>query len=158
VATVSTAEKARLARGAGADAVVIYRTEDAAARILELTDGAGVDRIVEVDFGANLATSLAVLKPNGVIAAYASMSVPAPQLPYYPLMMRGIGVELVFVYLMPAAARARALADIGEMLAEGALRPAVGARYPLDAVAAAHEAQESGRVVGNIVIDIATVL
>jgi NADPH2:quinone reductase len=43
------------------------------------------------------------------------------------------------------------------MLRAGELRPRVGARFPLDQVAAAHEAQESGRVVGNIVIDIAHV-
>jgi NADPH2:quinone reductase len=155
IATVSSAAKAAIATAAGADAVVDYRGENAAERILALTDGDGVDRIVEVDFGANLATSLAVLKPNGAIAAYASMSVPTPQLPYYPLMMRGIGIELVFVYLMPAAARERALADIGAMLDERALRPAIGARFALDAVVAAHEAQESGQVVGNIVIDVA---
>lgn len=157
IATVSGLRKAALARDAGADAVVNYRTEDAAARILALTDGAGVDRIVEVDFGANLQTSLQVLKPNGAIAAYASMREPEPRLPYYPLMMRGIGIELVFVYIMPTAARQRALADIGAMLREGALRPVVGARFPLDAVADAHEAQESGAVTGTIVIDIAAV-
>ena len=62
---------------------------------------------------------------------------------------------MVFVYIMPLAARARALTDIGAMLVAKALAPAVGERYPLDAVVAAHEAQESGRAVGNIVIDIA---
>lgn len=157
LATVSDDAKATVARGAGADAVINRRSEDVAARVWALTGGDGVDRIVEVDFGANLATSLAVLKPNGAIAAYASMSVPTPQLPYYPLMMRGVGIELVFVYIMPDEARRRALEDLASILAAGALRPAVGARYPLDAVVAAHEAQESGRVVGNIVIDVATV-
>jgi NADPH2:quinone reductase len=155
IATVSSAEKAALARDAGADAVIDYRTEEVAARVLALTGNAGVDRIVEVDFGANLATTVAALKPNGVVAAYASMSAPTPTLPFYPLMMRGIAFELVFVYIMPAAARERALADIGAMLDAGALRPRVGARFTLDDVAAAHEAQESGRVLGNIVIDIA---
>jgi NADPH:quinone reductase-like Zn-dependent oxidoreductase len=58
---------------------------------------------------------------------------------------------------MTSAARSRALADIGAMLAAGALAPAIGARFPLDDVVSAHEAQESNRVVGNIVIDVATV-
>ncbi len=157
IATVSGADKGALAGEAGAEAVVDYRSEDVAARIMALTGGAGVDRIVEVDFGANLAVSTAVLKPNGVLAAYASMGAPTPVLPFYPLMMRGVRIELVFVYIMPAAARERALTDIDAMLRAGALRPRVGARFALDDVAAAHEAQESGRTVGNIVIDIANV-
>jgi NADPH2:quinone reductase len=155
IATASSADKAALAREAGADAVIDYRTEDVAARVLALTGNAGVERIIEVDFGANVAATAAALKPNGVVAAYASMSVPTPALPFYPLMMRGIAIELVFVYIMPAAARERAIADIGAMLRAGALQPRVGARFALDDVAAAHEAQESGRVVGNIVVDIA---
>lgn len=155
IATVSDERKAAIAREAGADAVVNYRGGDVAAHVKSLTAGAGVDRIVEVDFGTNLATSLAVLKPNGTIATYASMGAPTPQLPFYPMMRHGVNVEMVFVYIMPPAARSRALTDIGAMLAAKALAPAVGERFPLDAVVAAHEAQESGRAVGNIVIDIA---
>jgi len=72
IATVSSAEKAAQARAIGADHVVSYRDEDVTARVLELTDGAGIDRVVEVEFGANLPTSLQLLKTNGVIATYAS--------------------------------------------------------------------------------------
>src|SRR5262249_2809851 len=60
IATVSGPEKARAARTAGADHVLDYRREDVAARVLEITGGAGVDRIVEVEFGGNLATSSAI--------------------------------------------------------------------------------------------------
>jgi len=155
VATVSDDRKAEVARNAGADATINYRGEDVAARVKALTGGSGVDRIVEVDFGANLATSVAALKPNGTIATYASMTAPTPQLPFYSMMRHGVNIEMVFVYIMPPAARARALGDLGEMLAEGALSPAVGPRFRLDDVVAAHEAQESGRAVGNIVIDVA---
>ena len=76
IATVSSAEKAELARSIGADHVVNYRDEDVAARVQAITGGAGVDRIVEVAFGANLAVSLQVLKTNGVIATYSSDAEP----------------------------------------------------------------------------------
>ncbi len=155
VATASSKPKAALARGAGADDVVDYRHEDVAARVLEITGGAGVDHIVEVDFGANLPASVQMLKPNGAIAAYASTRAPEPTLPYYPMMTRGLGIDLVFVYILPPEPRAKALADLNTMLSAGFLQHNIGARFALDQTTAAHEAQESGTVIGNIVIDVA---
>ena len=156
IATASSRQKAELARGAGADEVVDYRQEDVAARAMEFTDGAGVDHIVEVDFGANLQASVKMLRPNGAIAAYASTRAPEPVLPYYPMMTRGFGIDLVYVYILPPEARAKALADLDTLLSAGILQHNIGARFTLDQTAAAHEAQESGTIVGNIVIDVAT--
>lgn len=156
LATVSSESKAALARGAGADEVIDYRREDVAQRVRELTAGAGIDHIVEVDFGANIQASAKVLKPNATIAAYASSRVPEPVLPYYPLMMNGISIDLVFVYILPPERRARALADLETMLRARSLQHNIGARFTLDETAAAHAAQESGTIVGNIVIDVAT--
>jgi NADPH:quinone reductase len=156
IATVSSPEKAALARDAGADSVVDYKREDVAARVMELTANAGVERVVEVDFGANLATSIKVLKVNGCIATYSSMSAPEPKIPFYPMMTRGLSIDLVHVYQMTAAERARALADMDALLGAGSLKHNVAARFPLADIAAAHEAQESGKVMGNIVIQIGT--
>src|SRR3990170_5436400 len=105
IATASTRQKSALARGAGADEVIDYRHEDVAARVMEFTDGAGADHIVEVDFGANLQASIKLLRPNGAIAAYASTRAPEPVLPYYPMMTRGFGIDLVYVYILPPEAR-----------------------------------------------------
>ena len=105
IATISSREKAVLAAEAGADHLVNYRTEDAAAHILELTGGAGVDRIVDVDFGANLAVSAKVIKTNGAIATYASIGDPEPRLPFYALMSRNAAIRPVLIYTMPARAR-----------------------------------------------------
>ena len=55
IATVSSPEKAAIARAAGADHTIDYTRDDVAARVMEITGGAGVERIVEVDFGANVA-------------------------------------------------------------------------------------------------------
>jgi NADPH2:quinone reductase len=78
IATVSSAEKAAQARAIGADYVINYREEDVVAKVQEITGSAGVDRIVEVAFGANLPISLQVLKTNGVIATYSSDADPTP--------------------------------------------------------------------------------
>ena len=139
---------------AKAEAAVDYRREDAAARLRELTGGAGVDRVVDVDFGENLPVTSEVVKENGVIAAYASMRVPEPQLPYYALMRKNVTVRGVFVYEMPEDAFAAGAADIARWVGSGAALPGIAATYPLEDLAAAHRAVESGETVGNVVVEI----
>jgi NADPH2:quinone reductase len=156
IATVSSPEKATAAAAAGADHTVNYRTADPAAQILELTAGAGVDRIVDVDFGANLGVSLKVLKVNGTIATYASMSDPEPKLPFYPLMAKNATLRPVLIYTMPERARDEAVSDIVRLLEAGRLLHQIGARFPLDRIVEAHQAQESGKVTGNIVVEVAS--
>ena len=152
IATVSSPAKAAAAARAGADASVNYRTGDAAARILELTGGQGVDRVVDVDFGANLPTTVQVVKPNGVIAAYASMGEPEPKLPFSTLMRNNVTVRPVLIYTIPEAAKDEAARDIVRLVEAGRLIHQIGARFPLDRIVEAHEAQESGTVMGNIVL------
>jgi NADPH2:quinone reductase len=149
VATVSSDEKAKLAREAGADLVVNYRQEDVAKRVLEFAKE-GVDRVIEVDFGGNLETNIKAVKLNGTIASYASMGNPEPKMPFYTMMRRGIAIDLVFVYMMKPEERARALADIGAMR----LKHNIARHFKLEELVAAHELQESNKVVGNIVIDL----
>ncbi len=154
IATVSSDTKAAHARAAGADHVVNYRTDPVAERVREITDGAGVDRIAEVDFGANLGIAIEVIKPNGVIASYSSTRVPEPALPYYPLAYKGVTVRFVQAYLLPPSARTQAIRDITETLRSGDLRPAIAATFPLDRIADAHALAESGTAIGNVVLDL----
>jgi NADPH:quinone reductase len=155
IATVSSPEKAALAAVAGADHTVNYRTSDAAAEILTLTSGAGVDRIVDVDFGANLPVSLKVLKTNGTIATYASMGEPEPKLPFYALMAKNATLRAVLLYTMPERAKDEAARDVAHLVETGRLVHTIGARFPLERIVEAHQAQESGKVTGNIVVDVA---
>ena len=154
IATVSSPEKAEIAHAAGADYVINYKTEDVAARVKEITGKEGVDRVVEVDFASNLETNLAVLKRNGVIATYASDSNAQPQIPFYPLVYKNITVHYVLVYVMPKAAHQVAAEDITTCLKAGVLNHVIAQRFPLAEMAAAHEAVESGRAIGNQVVEI----
>jgi NADPH2:quinone reductase len=161
VATVSRPEQAAVALAAGADAVINYKTEDVAARLKEVTgaaDGRGIDRVIDVNFGANVNVAVDVLKPNGVIATYASGEDPRarPAIPFFPLMLNGITVHFVLEYVMPAEAKAAAVRDITSALKAGALRHNVARRFPLTAadVAAAHDLQDSGTLIGKVVIEI----
>lgn len=154
IATVSGEAKAARAREAGADEIVNYRTGDVAKRVMELTGGEGVEHVVDVDFGENLPVTSQVTKVNAVVAAYASMRVREPALPWYTFMQKGVLIRPVFVYSMPDEAKRAACADINRAIEEGGLRHPVAARYPLAELASAHEAQEGGEVMGNIVVTI----
>jgi NADPH2:quinone reductase len=155
IATVSGADKAAHAKTAGADRIVNYRQEDVAQAVKDFTQGQGVDRVVEVEFGGNLATTLACLKTNGVIATYASSAVMEPKLPFYPVMFMGLTLRMVLVYILPEAARRQSIQDINQALVQGALVHGIAETYPLDKIAAAHKAVESGASIGNVVVSIA---
>ena len=154
IATASSAEKAAHARNAGAHAVINYTNEDVRARINELTRNQGIDRVVDVEFGANLPVYLKALRPDAVVATYASMKVPAPSFPFYELMRLNFTLRMVFVYTMSASAKARALADIKRWIESGRPRFAIAAHMPLSEIVAAHELVESGRKVGHVIMDI----
>jgi NADPH:quinone reductase len=154
IASISSAEKAAHAKKAGAHAVVDYRTENLGARLRELTSGAGIDRVVDVEFGANLPAYVKALCPDAVVATYSSMKAPQPALPFYELMRLNFTLRMVFVYTMPQAAKTRALADIARWIATGRPKFAIAARVPLREIVAAHELLESGYKVGHVILDI----
>ena len=154
IATVSSAEKAALAAAAGADHTVNYQTGETAKEILALTAGAGVDRIVDVDFGGNLGVSLEVIKVNGVIASYASMGEREPRVPFYALMAKNVTMRPVLIYTMPERAQDDGAAEVRRLVEAGRLMHVIGARFPLARIVEAHEAQESGKVTGNIVVEV----
>lgn len=152
ISTVSTDEKAALASSAGADEIVNYRQEDVARRVREITDGAGVDRIVEVEFGGNLATSLKILRIGGTIATYASQADPTPTVPFYDLMYRSVVVRHVLVFQMPEQLMQRAVRDISDWLQQRKLTHHLGPRFSLADTVAAHHAVEQGAV-GKVLVE-----
>lgn len=154
IATVSGPEKAQAAQAAGAHAVVNYREGDVAAAILAANRGKPVDRVVEVEFGGNLPVTSAVIGEGGVIAAYGSMADAEPKLPFYPLMFRNVTLRMLIVYLLSPQERTRMLNRLTAALEEGALSHAVAATFDLTDSAKAHEAVESGKLIGNAVIRI----
>jgi NADPH:quinone reductase len=152
-ATVSSAEKAARARAAGADHVIDYRRADVAAEIARLTGGVGVDHVVEVEFGGNLASTLPALRMNGSIATYASTGERNPRLPIYELMRRNLSLYTMFLPGAPLEARRRAQSDITAWLGSGERILSVAACFPLAETAAAHEAVERGGKIGTIVVE-----
>ncbi len=155
IATVSSDAKAERARAGGADHVINYRTEDVAARVRDITGGNGVDHVVDVDFGGNLAATLRCVRPNGSIAIYASNGDRTPRLPVGELMQRNISLYPMSLPGTPHAARKRAQSDMASWIATEPRILSVAARFPLAEAAAAHEAVERGDKIGTVVIECA---
>ena len=131
-----------------------YRTEDVVSRVLEMTDGAGVDHIVEVDFAGNFKISQQILKPNSVLAVYAAGSPPQPPVPLQ-FNASNINVRMVLVYDMPEPAKTAAVEDINRLVEQNKLSHLLGPRFPLEAAAEAQRAVEGGAI-GNVTLDVGT--
>jgi NADPH2:quinone reductase len=154
VATVSTAAKASLARAAGADFVIDYKTENVVEKCLAATAGVGLDRIVEVDFAANVSTDFAAVRPEGDVVVYGSGAAEIP-LPFAPAILKNVRLRFFIVYNLSAGDRARAIENLVPLLVAGRLTHNIGARLPLERIAEAHELVEHGRVVGNVILEVA---
>jgi len=150
IATVSSPEKAALARAAGADEVVDYRDAGAAAQIRAAAPG-GVDRVVEVALHANVALLRDVVAQDAVIAAYANGGTTA--LAVRDFMARNAAIRFVLVYTIPRAALRAAVSGVSEALAAGALSELPFHRFPLNRIADAHDAVEGGAV-GKVLVDV----
>ncbi|MBL6612694.1 MAG: NADPH:quinone reductase [Reyranella sp.] len=152
IATVSSERKARDAALAGADLVLNYRSDDVAEAVLGFTDGRGVDRIVEVDFGANLPTTLRVLADNAVVSMYSSVGVPEPRVPALGLMFKGATVRFVQLGLSPLQLRQAAQRGVVDWLKSGRARHRIAISVPLERIAEAHDLVESGDRLGTVVV------
>jgi NADPH2:quinone reductase len=157
ITTVSSDDKAALARAAGADHVVHYRSPDAVDQIRRLAP-AGVDVIVELAPAANAALDAAVVAPNGTVAIYADDGGGEFLLSVRELMSRNVRYQFVLVYTVPAAAKDGAVADVSAAAADGALPVGSEAglplhRFRLDQTADAHAAVEAGAI-GKVLIDV----
>jgi NADPH2:quinone reductase len=148
VTTVRRAEEASLASLLGASAVVVSGKPTTQGEI----DALGpFDRIIEVNFAANLEEDLHALAPGGVLVSYASDHDPAPKLPFRTLMSKNIVLVVILVYTMGSPALEAAARDINLFLADG-MRHRIARTLPLREAVPAHELQERGAVGGKIVL------
>jgi NADPH2:quinone reductase len=157
VTTVSSAEKAALAKAAGAHHVVNYREQDAAAEIREIAPD-GVHIVVEVAPAVNAELDAAVAANDAVIAFYANDSNEFTA-PVRPSMAANLRWQGMLLYTLGAEAKAAAVAAVSAALADDALRagPEAGLplhRFPLERTADAHEAVRGGAV-GKVLIEVA---
>jgi NADPH:quinone reductase len=146
--TISSPEKAQAAREAGADHCIDYKREAVGAKVRELTGGALVDCVIEMDLSANANLIPSVLRPKGRVIVYGTG--PEAAIPAGFCLVNSIGLQFLLVYELSPAERAKALAAIGDGLSWLKHRVAEPA-FALNDIASAHEAVERGSL-GNVIV------
>jgi NADPH2:quinone reductase len=155
IATVSSESKAEQAKLAGADLVINYKTEDVVSRTMAFTGERGVDRVVDVDFGGNIATTLKLMAMNSTIAVYATNGNRSPVVPMRELMEKCIALRTLVLFALPPPLLAAAQADISKWLAAGKRIHNIAGQFALSETAQAHVAVEKGDKLGTVIVDCA---
>lgn len=151
ITTVSSPDKAKLARDLGAEHTIDYKRENVGARVMELTDKRGVDAVLELDLAANAHLIPSVLRPKGSVVVYGTGAAEAT-IPAQFCLVNSIRVHFFLVYELDAVRREHTIRTINEALERGALVNRHAAHFKLDDIAAAHEAVERNTTDGNVIV------
>ena len=138
IATASNSKSSQECEKAGADVVFSHPSENFVEEILDYTNGKQIDKVIDGDFGVNLNHILGIIKPNGSISTYASMTNMKPTLPFYQMMNLNTDLRMVFVYDMPQEAKISAVEDITIALGEDKLINRLYKQYELLKISQAH--------------------
>jgi NADPH2:quinone reductase len=154
ITSVSSQDKAEVAKQAGADEIIHYREQDVVSEILRMTNQEGVDRIIEVDFGANLAKTAQILKPGGVSVMYAISSQPELPLNIMSLMAKNITLRFTLVYSISDQERESVIQGIAQWLEQTQPIFNIARQFELKDIIQAHELVESGKKIGHVLLSI----
>lgn len=154
IGTVGAPAKAEVARAAGCEAVILYRQEDVAARVAELTGGRGVDVVYDGVGRDSFAGSLASLSLCGHLINFGQASGPVPPVPLADLAARSTTLSrpVVFHYAAQRERRQAMAASLFEALAAGWITPAPAQEFELAQAADAHALLESGGATKPVVL------
>jgi NADPH:quinone reductase len=154
IGTVGSQEKAAIAKKCGAKHVILYREEDFAVRVNEITKGAKCDVVYDGVGQATFPASLDCLKPFGMFASYGSASGAVEHFKLALLAQKGslfATRPTVFTFLADRARYERMAKDLFAAVAAGKVKVEISARYKLNDVARAHTALESRRTHGSMI-------
>jgi NADPH2:quinone reductase len=155
IGTVGNPAKAAHAKAAGAAHCLFYKTEDVVARVKDITNGQGVDAVIDMDFSTTAGwLAQGLVKHHGQVICYGSNPPPDISISFRPLLFASIGLKFFLVYDLTPADRQACLAQLSEMLSQGVLQHCIGAVFPLKDILQAHETVEAGQTIGNVVLDI----
>jgi putative PIG3 family NAD(P)H quinone oxidoreductase len=160
IVTVGSDFKAQFCRNFGAAHAINYRTGDFAEQIKALTDGAGVDVILDMVGAPYFQRNLGVLRRDGRLVSIAFLEGSRGEFDLLPIMMKRLTCTGSTMRSRTVgekqAIRDALTAAIWPHLMTGDLLPHICARFPLTQAVAAHQLMESGQHIGKIVLDVAT--
>jgi NADPH2:quinone reductase len=154
-ATVSTDEKAALARAAGADETIIYTREDFAARVREFTGGAGVPVVYDSVGKTTFDGSLACLRLRGILVLYGGSSGAVPPFDLIQLSTRGslyVTRPTLNNYTATREELVQRAGDVLGWVADGRLKLRLEHSYPLADAAQAHRDLEARKTTGKVLL------
>lgn len=154
IATASNAVDRDLCLELGAVGVVNHRESDWAAKVLKINNGDRVDRVVDVEFGANLPQVLKLIRTSGVIATYSSTQVREPSLPFLQMMFMDLTIRMVIVYAMPEEAKQDAMEAITGALENQALQHRIPHELSFSEMAKSHQLIEQAGFGGCVIVHI----
>ncbi len=153
IGTVGSPEKAKHAQAAGVRDVIYYKTEAVAERLKALTNGKGVDVIIDMDFSTTSALLTAGgLAPHGRVVCYGSNVATDLPINFRTMLSNSLELKFFLVYDLQAADRIAALKQLDELLQLNRLQHTISRTFTLADIAQAHEAVEAGQDIGNIVV------
>jgi NADPH2:quinone reductase len=155
IGTAGSEEKAAQARAAGADHVILHKEEDTAARVREITGGAGVPVILDGVGKATWQVSLNSAARRGLIVSYGNAGGKVDGVELGILSAKGslfVTRPTLFHYYVTAEERQAGVARLFEMLRRGAIVPEIGQTFALEDAAEAHRALEAGETRGATVL------
>jgi NADPH2:quinone reductase len=156
IATVGSPEKAKIARGCGADEVILYRSENFVERVASFTHGRGVDVVYDSVGADTFSGSLDCLGYFGTLVSFGQSSGAVPPFALSRLAARSNAIvrPIVFHYLRERSARDAMVEETFKMVLAGVLTPRIGLRLPLSRAAEAHAALESRSTTGAIILTV----
>jgi len=155
IATAGTDEKCRLALDHGAAHAINYRSGDFAARVREITEGRGVDVVMDAVGKDTFEGSLNSLRPLGMMISFGNASGPVPPVDLLALSSRGslkITRPTLFTHIADHATCQEMAARLFAKVTSGAVKIEIGQRFPLDRVADAHRALEGRGTTGSTIL------
>jgi len=157
IGTVGSEEKAELVKANGCDYAVLYREEDVAKRVREITGGEGVVVVYDSVGKDTFQGSLDSLRPRGMMVSFGNASGPVDPVAPLVLMQKGslfLTRPTIGHYYRNREESAEGIAALFDVVSSGKVRPHIGARYPLASAADAHRALEARETVGSTVLTI----
>ncbi|MFF2236386.1 quinone oxidoreductase family protein [Streptomyces anulatus] len=152
IGTVSTEEKAAVARAHGCDEVILYPREDVAAGVRELTHGQGVPVVFDSIGATTYESSLNSLARRGLLVCFGTASGPIPPIDAMQLAVKGslfVTRPALADYIADPAERALLAGELFDHVGSGRIRIEINQRYALADAVQAHRDLEAGRSIGS---------
>ncbi len=156
ICTVGSQARTEVLQRAGLTDNILYKEQAVADAVLRLTDGKGVNAIIDMDFSSSAAlVDQGVLAPYGQFVCFGSNDRGKTPVNFAAWLPRSLSLKFFLVYELTAAQREVAVQGVNDLLAKDILRHQIGPCFTLDQIVAAHQAVESGKEIGKVLVDCA---